>query len=109
MVDLYNFGTLLMNMSTIRNNQAARGGGIFQQLIAQQDLPVSSIVPSVVTWLRPKVEAASNHYGTVSLNNSTVSNNSAPFYGGIGNEGSGVLTLMNVTVASNYIYQFQRG
>ena len=40
--------------------------------------------------------------------NSTISNNSAPFYGGIGNE-AGFLTLMNVTIASNTSAQFQRG
>jgi hypothetical protein len=95
---LFNSGVLSMNMSTIRNNTAARGGGIFHNNTVTQ----SQIFHSTISGnLGLKSGGGLENYGNLFFINSTISNNSAPFYGGIGNTNQGNLTLMNVTVASN--------
>jgi len=94
---LFNSGVLSMNMSTIRNNLAARGGGIFHN----NTVTLSQIFHSTISGNQGFQSGGGlENYGRLSFMNSTISNNSAPFYGGIGNE-AGFLTLMNVTVASN--------
>jgi hypothetical protein len=95
---LFNSGVLSMNMSTIRNNTAARGGGIFHNNTVTQ----SQIFHSTISGnLGLQSGGGLENYGNLFFINSTISNNSAPFYGGIGNMNQGNLTLMNVTVASN--------
>ena len=86
-----------MNISTIRNNLAARGGGIFHN----NTVTLSQIFHSTISGNQGFQSGGGlENYGQLSFMNSTISNNSAPFFGGIGNE-AGFLTLMNVTVASN--------
>jgi CSLREA domain-containing protein len=95
---LFNSGVLSMNMSTIRNNLAARGGGIFHN----NTITMSQIFHSTISGNQGIQSGGGlESYGLLYFINSTISNNSAPFYGGIGNEGSGDLTLLNVTIASN--------
>jgi len=96
-----NHGTLLINMSTIRNNQAARGGGIFNTIGAGGVLRIlnTSIHDDLAIWAGGGLQ----NYATVSILNSTISNNvSQYYYGGVVNDGVGTMSLANVTIASNY-------
>ncbi|MEO7841640.1 MAG: M4 family metallopeptidase [Anaerolineales bacterium] len=72
---IYNLGILIITQSSIQNNSASSssqgGGGIC------------------------------NYYGTLTLNNTTVSGNSGASGGGICND-SGALTLNNTTVSGNF-------
>lgn len=95
---LFNSGVFSMNMSSIRNNLAVRGGGIFHN----NTNTMSQIFHSTISGNQASQSGGGlETYGQLSFINSTISNNSALFYGGIVNENSGNLSLMNVTVANN--------
>lgn len=92
---LFSINQLTMNTTTVRNNSAIRGGGIFFTGDPQMRVLNSTISGN---------QALSNgggilNYGTVYIENSTISNNVAAYTGGIVNNLT--LKLYNVTIASN--------
>jgi hypothetical protein len=90
-----NLGTLTLTNSTISSNYAAFGGGISNSGLATF---TNSTISSNSAY---EYGGIANIYGTVSLNNSTVSGNSSSNNdnGGIYNQAS--LTLTNSIVANN--------
>jgi hypothetical protein len=94
---LANFGTLTLMNSTIRGNQAAYGGGLYNHLRSTLTLINSTVSGN----------AARNHSGgglnegTLTLMDSTVSGNTARNGSGGGLGNGGTLTLMNSTVSGN--------
>lgn len=92
---LFSINQLSMNSTTVRNNSAIRGGGVF--LTGTQPMEIYNSTFS-------GNQALSNgggilNYGTVNIENSTISNNTAKYTGGIINNGT--MNLYNVTIASN--------
>lgn len=94
---IVNYGTLTINMSTIRLNKAARGGGIFQTGSAG-DLRIynTSFYDNIATQNGGGLVS----YSTTSIINSTISNNNA-LQGNGGIINNAILYLANVTIASN--------
>ncbi len=102
-----NHGTMTINMSTIRNNQAVRGGGIFNTTGSGGVLRILNT--SIYDNLATQSGGGAQNYATFSILNSTISNNvSQQNYGGLVNDGVGSMSLANVTIASNFA-QFYGG
>lgn len=95
---LFNSGSLLMLNSTIRNNTAYRGGGIFHNNTETQAQVIHSTISGNQAM---ESSGALENYGRISFTNATISGNTATSYGGIYNDDSDYLTLMNVTLAGN--------
>lgn len=92
---LFSINQLSMNSTTVQNNSAIRGGGVFLTGTQQMEIYNSTFSGN---------QALSNgggilNYGTVNIENSTISNNAAKYTGGINNNGT--MNLYNVTIASN--------
>ena len=95
---LFNTGALLMSNSTIRNNTAYRGGGIFHNNTETQ----AQVFHSTISGNQAMQSSGGlENYGRISFTNATISGNTAASYGGIYNDESDYLTLMNVTLAGN--------
>jgi hypothetical protein len=94
---IYNFGTLTIDNSTIRGNQAAVGGGIYN------DAGTVTINDSTIRGNVAKNAGAIENRGggTVTINNSTISRNSATSsHGGIANQ-QGTMTINSGTITGN--------
>jgi hypothetical protein len=94
---IYNLGTLTIDNSTIRGNQAGVGGGIYN------DAGTVTINDSTIRGnLAKNVGAIENRGGgTVTINNSTISGNSATAsHGGIANQ-QGTMTINSSTITGN--------
>jgi hypothetical protein len=95
---IYNLGTLTIDHSTLRGNQAGIGGGIFN------DAGMVTINDSTLSGnLGKNAGAIANYWGgTVTINNSTISKNSASArVGGIVNAQQGTVTINNSTITGN--------
>jgi hypothetical protein len=113
---IYNSGTLTINNSTISGNASRKGGGIYNQ----GDLTISGSTISENAASSPYNSGIAaqgggiynyNNGGTLALNNSTLSGNSAtssgdvvcaPSYGGGIYSVSKTLTINNSTLSGNY-------
>ncbi len=99
-----NDGTLILENSTVRNNITdSRGGGIENGPGATLTVINSEISGNVSLQTFGAAGGGLSNYGTATLQNSTVSNNSSPTVnasgGGISNDGT--LNLIGTTVQGN--------
>lgn len=93
---LFSSNQLTMNTSTVRNNSAIRGGGIFyNNSVVQMKIFNSTISGNEAVTSGGGIA----NYGWLMMQNSTVSNNVSSSVGGIWNDHT--MNLYNVTVASN--------
>jgi hypothetical protein len=103
---IFNKGSLTLTKSTVTGNTAGYGGAGIDNGFEGSDRPrpVTMIINSTVTGNRSSYTGGGirNTDGSVSLTNSTVSDNAATYGGGIENdEGSGSVSLTNSTVTGN--------
>jgi CSLREA domain-containing protein len=93
---IFNVGTLTLTNSTVSNNAADSGGGIFNQT------GTLTLTNSTVSNNSAANSGGGifNQTGTLTLTNSTVSGNSASFDGG-GIFNNGTANLFNATVTNN--------
>lgn len=99
---LQNAGTLTLNRSTVRDNTAAQGGGIWKIGTVTLNGCTVSGNTFVGNPINPAGGGILNYQGTLTLNNSTVSGNTARFGGGIANANDArALNLNNSTVTGN--------
>lgn len=87
---------LQMNNSTVRNNSAFRGGGIFTSGVEEVRILNSTISGNHAVYGGGGII---NYGNLFNIENSTVSDNSAGSFGGIVNQN--IMNLYNVTIASN--------
>lgn len=92
---LYSNNQVIMNTSTLRNNSAIRGGGLFHTGGSQFRITHSTISGNEAVSSSGGI---SNH-GLLVMQNSTVSDNVSSSVGGIWNDH--IMNLYNVTIASN--------
>ncbi len=90
---LLNKGVCMLFDSTIRNNSALYGGGIFNDSEG-----ILKVFSSTINANQSQDGGGLINYGSIGLYNSTVSNNSG---GGINNKG--VMALIHGTIANNFI------
>lgn len=95
---LYSDNFVTMNTSTVRNNFAMCGGGIAPAGGSQMKIYNSTISGNMVVYNGGGVY----NYGTINMQNSTVSDNAADSTGGIHNHGT--INLYNVTIANNFSF-----
>lgn len=100
---IYNFsGTVTLNNSTINNSTSFSGGGLINY--STLTLNNSTVSGNSATYGGGLFNGISNSIGgTLTLNNTTVSGNSADYGGGLYNalNSTGLLTLNYSTVANN--------
>jgi hypothetical protein len=102
-----NYGTASLTNSTVSGNSTTSmftgGGGIVSTgATATMTLTDSAVSGNSTTGYGSGGGIYNRYYSTMILNNSTVSNNSANYGGGIYNKGDGAnLTLTNSTVSGN--------
>ncbi|WP_341525828.1 choice-of-anchor Q domain-containing protein [Nostoc sp. UHCC 0302] len=97
---IFNYGSLTLINSTIRDNSGQNGGGIFNDRGATLTINNSTISDNTSDFEGGGI----SNYGTLTVNNSTISNNRAGVLysssgGGIAN--SGTLVINNSTITGN--------
>jgi len=98
---LFNSGNVTLTNATIASNSADVGGGIFNDSDGTLALTGATITSNAAVDLSDGGGGIRNA-GTLTVTNSTISNNSA-LGGGGGIENSGNLTLITSTIASNSV------
>lgn len=95
---IFSGNQLTINTTTIRNNTAIRGGGIFYNGSAKLKILSSTISGNEAVQTGGGIE----NYGSILIQNSTISDNRGGGTGGITN--SEMIDLFNVTIAGNVSY-----
>jgi hypothetical protein len=102
-----NAGTITINRSTVSKNSAdggydTYGGGIFNSSTARLMINDSTLVGNVAHGEFVYGGAIYNEGGVLVINNSTLTRNKAPGYGGaIVNDYQGTVTISNSTISEN--------
>jgi hypothetical protein len=99
---IYNWGTLTLNQCTLTGNTASRsagcsGGGIYNN----GTMTLNQCTLAGNTASKDGGGICNNSDATLTVNNSTLAGNLASYYGGGIRNGSGTLTLQNSTLANN--------
>jgi hypothetical protein len=105
-IDNESGGTLTVTNSTIANNSAGTGGGIYNAL-GTMTVADSTIANNTASRGGGIENAIFVDIGTVTVTDSTIANNSASIAGGI--ENLDVMTVANCTVANNSGSDFAGG
>jgi hypothetical protein len=99
-----NVGAMTLHSVTVSNNTTSYsgdGGGIYNANLSAGVQATLTISNSTISDNSALVGAGISNGGTLSVNNSTVSNNSA-YYGGGGIDNGGTLTISNSTISANH-------
>lgn len=105
-----NYGTLTLNRSIVSNNDASEHpgmvGGIYNEAIATINKSVISgnTGPAGGIWNGGGGGIYLDRYGTLTINNSTISDNQGSSWGGIHNDG-GTTTINNSLIEGNSGFQ----